>query len=354
MTSQHINLENFGMTPWHKKQAAMLYYFTSADYLRVLHRMVSDLISGFVDPLLEMATAQNRDRVLISKLWGNRNTSRNWENNAWPFLKDLQGSLANDIAQRASNRFRITAVSECLRGLSEYSTDWATENEEQLLKLALSAISEYASRFDRSVEEYVNRWNDYRFAYCYPFFARANAKVPRFIVRNEIQGETGKIPPRTGVYICLEDQQASLQFVWTEGVGAALRAANTFNEIGRAALAAVGREALWFDERKMFDFATSAPYATSFRDLVFLDGEPYPPLAPAAIARSAFVSRPCRWALVEIVADEFEELSSLASQNPTRAPEVRRVPGGARCDVAGVYLTPAAPGARLLDRKSVV
>lgn len=334
------------LTPWQRAQAAMLYHFTSVDYLKGLHRLVEELISGFVDPLLETAKAQGRDQVLISEIWGDRNTSRNWENNAWPFLKDLQLSLVRDIALRAAGKYRRTSVNESLRGVAEYSTDWTTPAEERILQLALATISAYASSYDDSVNVYENRWDDYCFAYVYPAFASLKLRTPKFEVRKECNADTGEVAERTGVYVALDDPYASLQFVWSGAEGVKLRVANTFNEIGLAALSSVGRKSLWFDEGKMFAFATAEPNDRQFHDLVYSCDEPNPRLAPSAVARSAFMSKPCRWALVDIVPDEFEEFDLTAEPEAVQATVSSRVEAGDRIVLEGYYITPSAPGTR--------
>lgn len=334
------------LTPWQRAQAAMLYHFTSVDYLKGLHKLVSELISGFVDPLLETAKVQGRDKVLVSQVWGDRNTSQNWENNAWPFLRDLQISLARDISLRAAGKFRRTSVNESLRGVAEYSTDWTTPGEERILKLALATISEYAGQYDDSVNVHENRWDDYCFAYAFPAFARLKLRTPKFEVRKEFSADTGEVPEQTGVYVALDDPNASLQFVWSGAEGIKLRLANTFNEIGLAALSSVGRQSLWFDEEKMFAFATAEPYSKQFRDLVYSCDEPCPALAPSAVARSAFVSKPCRWALVDIVPDEFEEIDLSAEAEVAQTAVPGRVEAGDGVVFDGYYITPSAPGVR--------
>lgn len=334
------------LTSWHKKQAAMLYHYTDPDYLKALHRMISDLINGVVDPLLDMAKAQNRDEVLSSRVWGDRNTSRNWENNAWPILKDLQASLAKDIAMRTAGCFQRTAVTECMRGISEYSVDWTSPDEEEALKLALKHIEQSAARLDRTVDPYENGWNDYRLAYHYPAFADLHQQIPQMHVNCDVSVDTGQVAPRTGVYMSVDDPHASLQFAWTEHGGCKLRQANTFNEVGLAALSAVGREALWFDAARMYAFAMSKPYEARFRNSVFLFGEPCPELAPAAVARAAFISRPCRWVLIEAIPRQFEELSALVEVDEKPVRIARRIVGGEQCVDPGFYFTPSAPNSR--------
>ncbi len=107
------------LTAWQSIQAAMLYQFSSTDYLKNLHTIVTSLVDGVVDPLLELAKVQGRDWVIENDRWGKRDTSENWENNAWPHLKDLQLSLARDIARRTFGEYEKTAVNECLRAAEQ-------------------------------------------------------------------------------------------------------------------------------------------------------------------------------------------------------------------------------------------
>jgi hypothetical protein len=334
------------LTSWQKKQAAMLYYFSSEEYLRTLHHMVRDLVNGVVEPVLDMARAQGRDRVVANAVWGARDTSDNWANNGWPILKDLQISLARTLARRVSNHFRISAVNECLRGIQEYSLAWMTPGEEEMFSMALRTISEFASGWDTTVTDYANNWDDYGFAYEYPAFASRNDRIPKFKVRPDIQAITGDIPARTGVYFSPDDPNISLQFAWAEHGGLKLRSANTFNQLGLAALAAVGRDALWLDEEKMLAFVLSNPLAQPMRDEVIICGELAPALAPSAVGRAAFTTKSCSWMLVEPIPGEFDELRSLTEQPQQIAVESKRIAGGALCDEAGFYFTPSAQNSR--------
>jgi hypothetical protein len=165
-------------------------------------------------------------------------------------------------------------------------------------------------------------------------------------VRKEFSADTGEAAERTGVYVALDDPHASLQFVWSGAEGIKLRVANTFNEIGLAALSSVGRQSLWFDEEKMFVFATAEPNRRRFHDSVYSCDEPNPSLAPSAVARSAFTSKPCRWALVDIVPGEFEEIDLTADSDVVQIAPPSRVEAGDRIVFDGYYITPSAPGVR--------
>lgn len=317
----------FPLTAWHKVQAAMLHHYASLDYLKTLQKMVSNLLDGVVDPLLDLAKSQNRDTVLADARWGDRNTSQNWANNAWPFLKAFQESLVKDIAGRAFERYKITGANQCLRGIQEYSMQWATPEEEERFEKALQAISSHANKIDNTLDDYHNsRWKDFSFAYHYKEFIAQFPQISKFRIRTDIQGESGKVPPRTGVYISQDDPYASLQFAWTGGSGGKLRPSKTFNEIGLDAIHTLGRRDLWFNEKRMFEFATSHKYAALFKDDVFFDGQPSPDLAPSTVSRKAFTDRPCKWYFVEMLNGEFEDIKVVDDDDMTELSPQRKRP----------------------------
>lgn len=344
-----MNDENHDqLTSWQKKQAGMLRYFVSTDYLRELHRLVTQLVDGNIDQLLETAKAQGRDALLIDEVWGDRNTSMNWSNHAWPMLKDLQKSIAQQIALRPFDRFSETSVYYYFRGMSEYSLDWTTPAEEELIKKSMEIISTFASRHDRCIEQFPNRLNDFIFSITYPEFLLMQRRLPKFMVRSNIRGTTGKLPPQTGIYMCADDPNAALQFAWTTERGGPLRVANTFNKIGLDVLKQVGRKDLWLNDAKMYEFAISPKYRDRFLPSLVIDKLPYPMLAPSAIARSAFTRRACEWVLVDIVPGEFEDLASLSLDDEPQTVDRPAIPGGAPCPETGFYFSPAAPDSRRL------
>jgi hypothetical protein len=333
------------LTDWQKKQAAMLYHYASLDYIKNLHRMVTSLINGIVDPLLLLAKNQSRDSVLINPRWGTRDTSENWSNNAWPFLKEYQVSLAKDIANRAFDKYEITGTNDCFRGLSEYSMRWATVEEEEAFDNIVRAISSYAIKIDTTLDDYQDsRWVDSSFVKYYNQFRNDNPQVPKFRVRTDVVGESGKTPPRTGVYISQDDANASLQFAWTGGGGGKLRASKTFSAIGLAALHKVGREDLWLDDEKMFEFAMQGEHADMFKDTIYMQGEEHRDFAWIAVESAAYVNRPCKWYFVEIVNGEFEEISETTV--PIATDDRQRIMGGDQCVKAGYYFTPARVNSR--------
>lgn len=341
----------FTLTTWQKKQAAMLYRFASLDYLKGLQTMVNNLINGVVDPTLDLAKVQQRDKLLVDARWGTRNTSENWANNAWPFLKDLQLSIAKDIAKRAFEVYDRTGVNECFRGLQEYSLGWSTPDEEDAFEAAQAAISTYANDIDSTLDHTwaKSKWEDAGLTVTWEECKAELPSIPKFKVRTDVLGETAKRPIRTGVYVPADDPHGSLQFAWTGEYGELLPS-NTFNDLGLDALALVGRDRLWVNDPELVDLAKSPKYLQAYkqnydnpkdRDKLVL--------ARDFIWSNAFTPRPCKWYFVEIVNGEFEDVAQLEAADANAVVsniQNVRVEGGSACPQAGWYFTPAQANSR--------
>ena len=308
--------------------------------------MVSALIGGVVEPLLLLAQAERRDSVLVDARWGTRNTSANWSNNAWPFLKEFQASLAKDVAGRAFERYRTTGVNEYFRGIGQYSTQWMTPAEETNFEDAIRLISAYAIDIDDTLNDYHDsRWTDSGLAKAFREFASTHAQIPKFRIRTDMTGESGKTPGRTGVYVSQDDPHAALQFAWIGNGGGKLRPSKTFSEIGLAALEKVGRDDLWLDEEKMFVFAMQRQYQLMFKPTIYMAGEEHRDFSSIAVAKAAFIERTCKWYFVEIANDEFVDVQDDATSQTSSA-LVQRISAGETCLTTGYYFTPAHPNSR--------
>lgn len=323
----------------------MLAHFSSLDYLAELRRLVTRIINGVVGPVLDDSKKQNRDALLVSPRWETRNTSANWSNYGWPFLKDLQLSLSKDLSLRGAGIYQTTAVNECLRGVEQFSLDWMTPGEERSFNNAIRDINDWASPLDLTMPNWMSSgWDDYLFAYYYPAFASQGGVAPRYRVLTETAYPRDMVPPQTGIYVSRDDQYAALQFATAGKKGSKLRKANTFNDLGLAALTAVGRDSLWFDEKKMFDFAYSSQFAPILRDDVIWDGQPCPDLARSAIARKAFMTRDSEWYLIVSIDGEFDALADLTTETEVIPP--LRLAGGETIPEPGYYFSPAHPNSR--------
>jgi hypothetical protein len=284
--------------------------------------------------------------VLTDPQWGTRNTSENWANNAWPFLRDFQKSNAQHIANRAFEIYGITGAYHCGRGMSEYSMQWTTPDEQDRFDAMFEEISSYAGKIDNTMDKArrAGKWNDFGLTLAWVKFQERFPKLPKFNLRTDVEGESGKIPVRTGVYIPQDDPHGALQFAWTGGGHGELIGSNTFNTLGLDALNTIGRNDLWLDNNKMFEFATSPKYAQLFKNEVFFRSQPEPELAPSAIALEAFTSRPCKWYYVELISGEFEDIDDTPIST---SPQNRlRIEGGQPCPQTGYWFTPAHVNSR--------
>jgi len=332
------------LTLWQKKQAALLYYFSSLKYLEGLKDRVIAL-RVFAEDILDTSHNEGRDRLLRSKRWGSRNTSENWENNAWPFLGDLQRSVAQSIADLKSNIYHKTGVYQCGRGIAEFSMQWTTPEEQDQFDRIFEALFKYARYIDNTMDRAVTstRWNDFSLMLAWESHRDAFPVLPKFRVLPELVCESGQVPPRTGVYVSMNDPNASLQFAWTGDATGKLLAGTTFNDMGRAALASVGRAKLWTDGDAMLRFVLDNLSCPDLRQDSFFNESQTTELAPSLVARNAFKPNPSRWCFVELVKDEFEEVAAESQIDPA---EFLRFDAGTYCSQPGFYLSPAAANSR--------
>lgn len=327
------------LTPWQKKQSLLLYHFSSMNYLKEISVKVNEL-TGFSNGALDLAKSENRDQFLSDKRWGERNTSQNWSNNAWQFLADFQKTTATNVANRSYEIYSRTGMNQCARGLSEFSTLWLTPDEESTLDNKLAELSTICRFLDDTADKTTNEssWDDFMFAVAWKEFQSKFIKGAKLRLCPDIIGESGKKPPRTGVYLPLDDSYGAAQFAWTGGSAGKLLECQTFNELGIAAIEQVGRDGLWLDDQAMFKFATQSKHHGRFDDKMECGGILHPNLAPSAIAREAFVAVPRKWVFVEQIEGEFEDIDNTPTPHVWR--QTTRVEGGDTCRIAGYYFTP--------------
>lgn len=332
------------LTAWQKKQAALLYHFSSFDYLKGLYERVRQL-QDYAESIIDKSSTEGRDTFLRDARWGDRDTSDNWSNHAWSFLADFGISVMKDIANRQSNIYSITGANQCARGVAEFSTQWMTSAEQKKFDEMLESVVLYAMYIDKTMNTFyrAGRWDDFGFIVAWIKHSSQFTHFPKFRIHENITGETGKVPPKTGVYISADYPDGSLQFAWNGNEHGKLRECSIFNNLGRKALTSVGRSKLWMDGDAMLEFVQKNP---NFPELL---GDSYfakshtPVLAPSLVARNAFTSAPSKWYYVELVEGEFEQVDAEPDQSPFNQ---RRFEPGETCEVSGFYFTPASSGSR--------
>ena len=283
------------LTQWQKKQAALLYHFASLSYLEGLRDRLQTL-RVFAEGLLDNNEAKGRDKFLESRQWGSRNTGANWADNAWPFLADFQLSVTESIASLQSNIYSRTGTHQCARGLSEFSMQWSTPEEEQSFDRMFAELSQYARYIDQTMDRttHSTRWTDFGLAMAWQRHTDQFPALPKLRALPDIFAESGQSPPRTGVYVSVDEPDATLQFAWTGSTSGRLLNATTFNSTGKAALTAVGRPGLWVDEVAMLHFVQQNLSNPDLTNDPFFDESQTTDLAPSLVARNAFTFRPSR------------------------------------------------------------
>ncbi|WP_454724838.1 MULTISPECIES: hypothetical protein [Cupriavidus] len=305
----------FALSLIQKRQAALLYHFTSLDYLQGLSTRIEGLLQ-YADYLLERRKVV--EPFMYSQQWGARNTGANWSSTAYPALEDFRQGILKDIALRASEVFRKTEVGYCERMLNEYSMMWMSPDQEKSFKERFQEVAGYAQPIDEALIRSTPH-DDFTLWETWRQYKALFPRLPRFRVHTEIVGHSGQVPPRTGVYVPADDPHGALQFAWIgttpEGYRKGeLTNCETFNDLGLEALAAVGRNGLWGDDVGLAAFLAKVwsriPDANSVLSWVLDEKgviETEPRLAASAIAQRAFTTHPCDWYFVELLEGEFEE-----------------------------------------------
>ncbi|WP_082491298.1 hypothetical protein [Duganella sp. Leaf126] len=336
----------FEMSNWQKIQVTLLYHFASLDYLKNLQKKVHGLMMA-VNPTLDLAKAQQRDALLTDTRWGARNTAGNWENNGWAYLADFELSITTQISKISLESYSITGTNQCERGLSELSLQWMTQAEQDDFESRLEEISNYALALDETMNQHekAGRWDDFSLTLASRDHSEALDSAPALRLRPDVTATSGITPPRTGVYLPIDDPNGAPQFCWTGNPPGKLLECTTLNALGMKALQEVGRKEIWVNEDLMHAFVQkhlNDPLLT--RDDFFSDSITDPALAPSLVARNAFTTRPCTWIYVEQINGESEKWED--SSKPGAPTDVVRLKAGELCNLEGYYFSPAKPDSR--------
>ncbi len=307
------------------------------------------LIAG-VDVVVDEANVQGRDRFMVSERWGVRDTTANWSTHVYPSLEAFRQSVVGDIAARANEDYGTTGAHQCARMISEHSSRWMTVEEEERFREEFEKVYSHAGKIDSVCggggQKLIN--DDMMFSAWEklgPLFPR----LPLFRVRTDVEGESGKMPPRTGAYVAQDDPNATLQFGWTGNSDGRLGRAITFNDLGLKALSLLGRPALWADDNKITAFVSEAfrrGEMTERGSLYDPGDENDPRWAPGILSENVYTHRPCKWYFVEMIDGEYEDETDTAEPETVTATHHPNVPAGQPCPEAGWWFTPAEPDSR--------
>ena len=338
------------LNPWHKRQATLLHYFTSIDYLMALLPLVNEWIAYTDQVLTERSPL---DAVGLGQAnWAPVNTTAHFSTHAFAAMVEFKEAIQRSAAARAYEEYRAVGEYQCARVLQEYAGMsgrdngdflWATPEQESHFKGLFRSIYAHAGNISRSVAPMRTR-SDFTFWSMWQEHAKQFPRIPKFRVCADVVGESGRQPVRTGVYVPQDDPYGALQFAWTGGKYGALGDTYTLNGTGHRALHAVGRQGLWGDKAGLLRFASGPEHVDMGVSLDELISEPS--LAPSAVARESFERKACMWYFVEMVNDEYEDHDGtyIGATEMTPQGHPRNVSSGQRVPESGWWFTPAAMG----------
>jgi len=298
------------LSQWQKKQAALLYYFSSAAYLEGLSERLH-LLRIFSEGSSYVCEVKDRDNTFRKSKSQKRKKAKSLKINTWPFLGDLQRSISQSSIERKRNIYRTTGVYQCARGMSECSIQRMTHDEQDQFDRMFENLYNYAQYIDDTMDRtmHSSHWTDFGLTLAWERHQAAFSVLPKFRTITDVVCESGQMPPRTGVYVSLDDSDATLQFAWNGNATGKLLAGTTFNEVGRAALASMGRTKLWTNGDAMLRFVLDNLSSSNLRQDSFFEESQTAELAPSLVARNGFKSNPSLWCFVELIKDEFEEVA---------------------------------------------
>lgn len=251
----------FTLNKWQKRQATLLYHFSSMEYLKGLKKLLDQFISG-VDITLDLAQAQGRDELIANPRWGVRDTAANFGTYGFPALRDFQKSVNKQIAYMASENYHATGSNQCQRLLGELSLGWTTPEEQERFEAGMNAIGNYASLINGVMK---HQWKEDNFATIWKENSSHFLMIPKFKVHTDIEAVSGKRPPKTGVYVPQDDPYGSLQFGWTGNDDGCLNDSKTFNILGLQALNLVGRDRLQTDDSRLLSIVKQQQFIDAFK-----------------------------------------------------------------------------------------
>jgi hypothetical protein len=224
-----------------KRQAALLYYFSSIEFLDQIIERVHEL-AALTDQTLDHMTPVERDKTVNKIEWTEEHLSANWATYAHPMLTDCLRTLLGQKKLRATEWYDIAGVREALTGMSHFPMNWTLPEEEQAFRKLSNDARGIAATLDTTV---LHTWTDLRMCSVWDQYQHIFPKMPKFRVRMDVEGESGKRPVRTGVYLPQDDSFGALHFAWIGNANGALGPCETSSKLAFEYVAIVGRDKSW-------------------------------------------------------------------------------------------------------------
>ncbi len=265
----------------------MLAHFASTSYLQSLYDLVVALQEGRHSPLPRQRQSNGAGGLA-------------WRRYDWTFLAEIKAWTEQNLLLRRQGIYRQSNASSRMLNAHMTVREYMGADEVEAFDAVASLVGCVSDRLDSTIPPSNHcGWNDRSMSDEYERQAPFGRFERSFAPNSAFGCATGAAVPRTGIYMDVDDANATLQFAWAGKDAPCMRKASTFNELGVEALNVLGRDRLWRDQAAMRDFIHRPHIARQLED----DGWwPYrdSPSAPALLLGShAFKTVPATWVLVE-------------------------------------------------------
>lgn len=294
----------FELTPWQKRQAAIIQYYTDVARLHELLERIEGFM--FLPEPVEMMQPEEFAPHDVSAL-----TIEAPRMNGDSAIVAFRKSVLVRIHKVQQDKYGSVASHQCAKLLEEFAPPslWPTieegqkfheDFERQVLQFA-GSINAYLDRYRCHGDAYFDsRWQDV-------VALKEFEQLPRFRVRTDVVAESGQPVPRTGLYVPQDDPLGVVQLAWTGDQDGQLAPCVTFSDYALQALQFVGIGSLWTAQKDIFYFVQQSQFQDTLQvDPITCERVTTAEEACRVLMDHAEAERPCQWYFVECVDDELE------------------------------------------------
>lgn len=303
--SNNMDDEDLHLNLYQIRQASLLYHFSSIEFLDEIIARVRAL-TAFTDGTLPVALRIARDNAMQALGWTEGHFLQNWFSNGDVRLQNCLRALLAQKRMRSKDFYDAAHVSGALTGMSHLLPYGRLPEEEERFRELADEASAVAAALDTTVW---HTWTDEEMTWSWEEYQHIFPMLPTFLIRQDVQGESGERPPRTGVYVPQDDSYGTLQFAWTGDSGGVLGQCETFSGLALEYIAAVGRERMWKSPTAAARVADWAETTDQYFDdwCRRTKKMTFPDMISSRNER-AFEARSCRWYFVEQIPFRSENI----------------------------------------------
>lgn len=149
-------IENYSLNFWQKRQAALLYHFSSMEFLDEIIKHVRAL-TAFTDYTLPFTARVERERRMRALGWAEAHCDTSWFTNGDARLVGCLQGLLDQKKMRVKELYDIANVRGALTGMSHLLPYWPPPEEREPTSELVSNASAVAANLDTTIN---HTWTD--------------------------------------------------------------------------------------------------------------------------------------------------------------------------------------------------